>query len=61
MFLSFGRVYDDNGQLLQSMQLKETFYPFNHTRQSNFSFLSAEDKNFFDHPGIDARGVTRAI
>ena len=25
------------------------------------SFLSAEDKNFFDHPGIDAKGVLRAI
>ena len=25
------------------------------------SFLSAEDKNFFKHPGIDAKGVTRAI
>ena len=25
------------------------------------SFLSAEDKNFFNHPGIDARGVTRAV
>ncbi len=25
------------------------------------SFLSAEDKNFFSHPGVDARGVLRAI
>ena len=25
------------------------------------SFLSAEDKNFFDHPGVDARGITRAF
>ena len=24
------------------------------------SFLSAEDKNFFEHPGVD-RGVTRAF
>ena len=26
-----------------------------------YSFLSAEDKNFFSHPGIDAKSVTRAI
>ena len=25
------------------------------------SFLSAEDKNFFYHPGVDAKGVVRAI
>ena len=24
------------------------------------SFLSAEDKNFFNHPGVDAKGVLRA-
>ena len=24
-------------------------------------FLSAEDKNFFNHPGIDAKGIIRAI
>ena len=25
------------------------------------SFLSAEDKNFFRHPGVDAKGVVRAM
>jgi len=25
------------------------------------SFLSAEDKNFFKHPGVDAKGVIRAV
>ena len=25
------------------------------------AFLSAEDKNFFSHPGVDAKGVIRAI
>ena len=25
------------------------------------SFLSAEDKNFFSHPGIDAKGILRAF
>ena len=24
------------------------------------SFLSAEDKNFFYHPGVDAKGILRA-
>ena len=24
------------------------------------AFLSAEDKNFFTHPGVDAKGVLRA-
>jgi penicillin-binding protein 1A len=26
-----------------------------------YSFLSSEDKNFFSHPGIDAKSITRAI
>ena len=26
----------------------------------NAFFLSAEDKNFFNHPGIDAKGIIRA-
>ena len=26
-----------------------------------YAFLSAEDKNFFQHPGIDAVGITRAV
>ena len=34
-----------------------TQYP---TKLSN-SFLSAEDKNFFSHPGIDAKGILRAV
>ena len=25
------------------------------------SFLSAEDKNFFNHPELDAKGILRAI
>ena len=25
------------------------------------AFLSAEDKNFFSHPGIDAKGILRAV
>ena len=25
------------------------------------AFLSAEDKNFFSHPGVDAKGILRAV
>ena len=57
------RVYDDNGQLIAEYAIeKRLFIPYESIpNKVIFSFLSAEDKNFFDHPGIDARGVTRAI
>ena len=57
------RVYDDNGQLIAEYAIeKRLFIPYESIPDKViFSFLSAEDKNFFDHPGIDARGVTRAI
>jgi penicillin-binding protein 1A len=41
---------------------KRLFVPFEAIPKNVInSFLSAEDKNFFKHPGIDAKGVTRAI
>ena len=57
------RVYDDNGQLIAEYAIeKRLFIPYESIpNKVIFSFLSAEDKNFFEHPGIDARGVTRAI
>ena len=57
------RVYDDNGQLIAEYALeKRLFIPYESIPDKVInSFLSAEDKNFFDHPGIDARGVTRAF
>ncbi len=57
------RVYDDNGQLIAEYALeKRLFIPYESIPDKViFSFLSAEDKNFFNHPGIDAKGVTRAI
>ena len=57
------RVYDDNGQLIAEYAIeKRLFIPYESIPDKViYSFLSAEDKNFFDHPGIDARGVTRAI
>ncbi len=57
------RVYDDNGQLIAEYSVeKRLFIPYDSIPEKVInSFLSAEDKNFFKHPGIDARGVTRAF
>jgi len=57
------RVYDDNGQLIAEYSLeKRLFIPYESIPDKVInSFLSAEDKNFFNHPGVDARGVTRAF
>mgnify|MGYP001427748682 CR=1 FL=1 len=57
------RVYDDNGQLIAEYSVeKRLFIPYESIPDKVInSFLSAEDKNFFDHPGVDARGVTRAF
>ena len=45
------------------MQLKKGFlYHLSlYLIKSLNSFLAAEDKNFFNHPGIDAKGILRAI
>ncbi len=57
------RVYSENGQLIGEYALeKRMFIPFDSIPEKVInSFLSAEDKNFFEHPGVDARGVTRAV
>ena len=57
------RVYDDKGQLIAEYSIeKRLFIPFDSIPDKVInSFLSAEDKNFFNHPGVDARGVTRAF
>ena len=40
---------------------KRIFVPYESIPQNVInSFLSAEDKNFFSHPGVDAKGVLRA-
>ena len=57
------KLYSNDGQLLSEFSSeKRIFVPYNSipTLVVN-SFLSAEDKNFFKHPGVDARGVLRAI
>ena len=57
------RLYAGNGELISELSnQKRLFIPFNSIPEKIlFSFISAEDKNFFKHPGIDAKGVVRAI
>ncbi|RPG95994.1 MAG: PBP1A family penicillin-binding protein [Candidatus Pelagibacter sp. TMED165] len=56
------RVYSDDGKLIAEYSLeKRLFIPYESIPNKIVnSFLSAEDKNFFKHPGIDAKGIIRA-
>jgi len=57
------RIHAGDGQLIAEFAIqKRLFVPFEAIPKNVInSFLSAEDKNFFKHPGIDAKGVMRAI
>ena len=57
------KVYSGNGDLVADFSKeKRIFIPFNSIPKNVInSFLSAEDKNFFTHPGVDAKGVIRAM
>jgi len=57
------RVYSGEGQLIaEYASQKRLFIPFEAVPKKVInSFISAEDKNFFKHPGIDAKSITRAI
>ncbi len=57
------RVYGDSGELIAEYAIqKRLFIPIESIPDVVIkSFLSAEDKNFFVHPGIDAKGITRAV
>ncbi len=57
------KVYSGNGNLVADFsQEKRIFVPFNSIPKTVINaFLSAEDKNFFSHPGVDAKGVLRAV
>ena len=57
------RVYSENNKLIAEYALeKRLFIPFESIPEKVInSFLSAEDKNFFSHPGVDAKGILRAI
>ena len=56
-------MYAGNGDLVADFsQEKRIFVPFNSIPKKVInSFLAAEDKNFFKHPGVDAKGVLRAV
>ena len=57
------RVYSNDRKLIAEYALeKRLFIPFESIPEKVInSFLSAEDKNFFSHPGIDAKGILRAV
>ena len=57
------RVYSQDGRLIAEYAIeKRLFVPFESIPDKIInSFLSAEDKNFFRHPGIDAKGILRAF
>jgi penicillin-binding protein 1A len=57
------KVYSGDGELVNDFSTeKRIFVPFNAISEKVInSFLSAEDKNFYSHPGVDAKGVLRAI
>ena len=57
------RVYASNGDLIAEYAVeKRLFIPYESIPKTVINaFLSAEDKNFFDHPGIDAKGIIRAV
>ena len=57
------KVYSGDGELVNDFSTeKRIFVPYNAISEKVInSFLSAEDKNFYTHPGVDAKGVLRAI
>ncbi len=57
------KVYSGNGDLVADFSReKRIFVPYETIPQNVINaFLSAEDKNFFSHPGVDAKGILRAI
>ena len=57
------KLYSGNGELVIDFSSeKRIFIPYESIPEKIInSFLSAEDKNFFTHPGVDAKGVIRAI
>ena len=57
------KVYSGNGDLVADFSKeKRIFVPYNTIPKNVINaFLSAEDKNFFSHPGVDAKGVLRAM
>ena len=57
------KLYSGNGVLVSDFSSeKRIFVPYTAISQTVINaFLSAEDKNFFDHPGVDAKGVVLSL
>ena len=57
------KVYSGDGELVSDFSSeKRIFVPYKAIPKKVINaFLSAEDKNFFIHPGVDAKGVLRAV
>ena len=57
------RVYASDGRLISEYAAEQrSFVPLESIPKIVIdSFLSAEDKNFFNHPGVDAKGILRAL
>ena len=57
------KMYSGDGELVADFSKeKRIFVPYEVIPKNVInSFLSAEDKNFFSHPGVDAKGVMRAV
>jgi len=57
------KLYSGSGKLVSDFSSeKRIFIPYNAIpKKVIYSFLSAEDKNFFSHPGVDAKGIMRAV
>ena len=57
------KLYSGAGELVSDFSSqKRIFIPYNAIPKTVINaFLSAEDKNFFSHPGVDAKGIVRAV
>ena len=57
------KVYSGDGDLVADFSKEKRIFVPVSTIPPNVinAFLSAEDKNFFKHPGVDAKGVLRAM
>ena len=57
------KLYSGGGELVSDFSSeKRIFVPYETIPKIVINaFLSAEDKNFFSHPGVDAKGIMRAV
>ena len=59
---SVTRIYSRDGKLMEEYAFeRRVFVPINSVPSSLIeSFIAAEDKNFYNHPGVDLLGIIRA-